>query len=194
MQTLIYLHGFLSSPGSIKAQQTKIWLHRHRPEINYLCPSLSPYPEETQQQLDQLVTRLDVESRSVGLVGSSLGGFWATYLVETYGMKAVVINPSVRPYDMVNELLGQTLKNFYSGDEYQMQPQHADFFKSVDFPTLEARENYWLLAQTGDEVLDYRLAEAKYQGCEITIEQGGDHSFQGYKKKLPEVIQFLFPI
>lgn len=193
LHTLVYIHGFLSSPGSTKAQQTEAWLAEQAPSVAYLCPSLSPYPAQTQAQLDALMSELCATGQSVGVVGSSLGGFWATYLVETYGVRAVLVNPSVRPYDLVESLLGQTLTNYYSADTYQMQPEHAEQLHAADFPLPSKTAHYWLLAQTGDETLDYRQAQGKYQACKSTIERGGDHGFQGYEQKLPEIIEFLFP-
>lgn len=193
MQTLLYIHGFLSSPESTKAQQTGTWLAQAHPQVNYLCPFLSPYPDQTQQQLDQMLAEQLNLGHSVGVIGSSLGGFWATYLVETYGVRAVLVNPSVKPYDMITALYGQTLSNYYSADRYQMRPEHAEHLHSVDFPVPKHSERYWLLAQKCDETLDYRQAEEKYRACKTLIESGGDHSFQGYEEKLPAVLNFLFP-
>jgi len=194
MRTLLYLHGFLSSPSSAKAQQTASWLAKKHPDITNLCPSLSPYPDRTQQQLDQIMAEQNRTGQSVGVIGSSLGGFWATYLVETYDVKAVLVNPSVKPYDMISTLYGQTLSNYYTADRYQMLPEHAAQLHAADYPTPKRPERYWLLAQKGDETLDYRLAAEKYRACRVLIEEGGDHSFQGYEEKLPEILNFLLPV
>lgn len=193
MHVLLYLHGFLSSPSSTKAQQTADWLAVQKADVRYLCPYLSPYPAQTQQQLDQIMLEQQATGASVGVIGSSLGGFWATYLAETYGVRAVLVNPSVRPYDMVSALYGQTLSNFYTDDCYQMLPEHAEQLRKVDFPVPQRAELYWLLAQTGDETLDYRQAERKYQASNALIEAGGDHGFQGYEGKLEDILTFLFP-
>ena len=99
MATLLYIHGFLSSPLSFKARQTAQWLAEHHPEIEFLCPQLTPYPADAQKLLDSAV-----ESRfpdPVYLMGSSLGGFWATWLAEKYNLRAVLINPAVRPQDFM---------------------------------------------------------------------------------------------
>lgn len=194
MNTLIYLHGFLSSPASTKAVQTREWLHQQGLPVQYLCPFLSPYPSDTRSQLDALLGKLleQVPTEQIGVVGSSLGGYWATYLVEAYGVRAVLINPSVRPYDMVENYLGQSLGNYYTEDVYEMLPEHAQQLRDIDFPHPVKNDNYWLLAQTGDETLDYRLAEAKYRHCNQLIEEGGDHSFQGYVDRLPAILSFLF--
>ena len=99
MAALLYVHGFLSSPLSFKAQQTAQWLAVAHPEIEFICPQLTPYPADTQLLLESLVERYLPEP--VYLMGSSLGGFWATWLAEKYNLRAVLINPAVRPQDFM---------------------------------------------------------------------------------------------
>lgn len=190
MSTLIYIHGFLSSPQSHKAQITQRWLQQYHPEIRYLCPFLSPYPLDTQRQLQALMasTRQD----EVGLVGSSLGGFWSTWLAEEYGVKAVLINPSVRPFELVDRLGGVPQHNYHTDDTYVMLPRHGEEFRYAYHETLKDLSRYYLLVQTGDETLDYRQAVERYEGCRQRVEQGGDHSFQNYEAHLPDVVEFLF--
>lgn len=191
MPTLIYIHGFLSSPGSIKALQTKRWLARHRPDIDYLCPSLSPYPRQTEAQLLALIKPLQGER--VGLVGSSLGGFWSTWLVERFGFRAVLINPSVRPDNLVERVLGEPQHNFHTGETYRMTEEHGLQFQAAFQPSLRDPGHYWLMVQTGDETLDYRQAVERYAQCRQLVEQGGDHGFQNYEDKIEAVVEFLFP-
>ncbi|GAB3105237.1 esterase YqiA [Aestuariicella hydrocarbonica] len=191
MATLIYIHGFLSSPLSDKAQRTQRWLQQHCPQVHYDCPFLSPYPEETQRQLSAMMARLGDEP--VGFVGSSLGGFWSTWLVEHYGARTVLINPSVRPFELVDRVEGIPQHNFHTNDSYVMTDQHRQQFRQAYCETLTDCRRYYLLAQTGDETLDYRQAVERYQGCRQLIEEGGDHGFQGYENHLPEIVSHLFP-
>jgi predicted esterase YcpF (UPF0227 family) len=191
MQHLVYVHGFLSAPGSHKAQLTKKWLEQNHPDIQFHCPHLSPYPQETQKQLQALMASLKGET--VGLIGSSLGGFWSTWIIEHYpDIKGVLINPSVRPYEFVSELVGDTLNNYYTTDTYQMQPEHAGQLREAYQQALADKSRYWVLVQTGDETLDYRQAVERYDGCHVTIEQGGDHGFQDYDRHLPAILEYLF--
>ena len=190
MATLVYVHGFLSSPLSHKAQITQRWLPEHAPHIDYRCLHLSPYPEETQAQLRQLMASL--QGQTVGFVGSSLGGFWSTWLVEHYGHKAVLINPSVRPHELVDRVAGEIQHNYYTDESYEMTLAHGEQFRQAYPAQLKSADSYWLMVQTGDETLDYRLAVERYKGCQQLVEQGGDHAFQGYEEKLPAIIQFLF--
>jgi len=190
MATLVYVHGFLSSPQSHKAQITQCWLPEHEPHIGYRCLHLSPYPQETQTQLRQLMQSL--QGQTVGFVGSSLGGFWSTWLVEHYGHRAVLINPSVRPHELVDRVVGEVQHNYYTDEHYEMTPAHGDQFRQAYPAHLKSLASYWLMVQTGDETLDYRLAVERYKGCQQLVEQGGDHAFQGYEEKLPAIVQFLF--
>ncbi|MBU3069007.1 esterase YqiA [Aestuariicella sp. G3-2] len=190
MSTLVYIHGFLSSPQSLKAQVTRQWLLDHRPEIDYHCPFLSPYPLETERQLREMMTQLG--DQTVGFVGSSLGGFWSTWLVEHYDAKAVLINPSVRPFELVDRVRGMPQKSYYTDDTYLMLPEHGEQFRQAYCEQLKDLSRYYLLAQTGDETLDYRQAEARYWGCRQHIEEGGDHGFQNYEAHLPDIVDFLF--
>jgi predicted esterase YcpF (UPF0227 family) len=189
MPTLLYLHGFLSSPESHKAQITQNWLLEHAPDIKYLCPCLSPYPDQTQQQLIELIESIDGD---IGLIGSSLGGFWSTWLVERYGLRAVLINPSVKPFNLLSSLIGQSLNNFYTNDTYVMRLEHVQQLQVCYQYELQHKDSYWVKLQTGDETLDYREAVERFQGSKVDVEQGGDHGFQNYKKHLPNIIEFLF--
>lgn len=188
MPVLIYIHGFLSSPESFKARQTQAWLAVNHPEVAYHCPQLTPYPEQTRLALEQLVESL--LPQKIFLIGSSLGGFWATWLAEKYNLKAVLINPAVRPYEFMPKHIGVILKSYHSEDTYCLAAHHIDEIKAVDgIP--QRLSNYWLLVQEGDETLDYTQAVEKYRGCKQTIEQGGDHSFQGFERYLSKIIDFL---
>jgi len=188
MAALLYIHGFLSSPLSLKAQQTAQWLKITHPEVEFLCPQLTPYPSQTQQLLESVIEKLLPES--VYLMGSSLGGFWATWLAEKYNLRAVLINPAVRPQDFMPAYLEVDLKSYHTDDSYRLSAHHIDEAIAVDVPVARPN-NYWLLVQTGDETLDYRQSVQKYHACKQTIEEGGDHSFQGFEDYLDDCMTFF---
>lgn len=188
MASLLYIHGFLSSPASFKAVQLGQWLAAHKPHIRFLCPALPPYPDAARQQLEALVASAP---RPLGLVGSSLGGYWASYLAERYDLRAVLVNPSVNPCAMLPAYFDQPLKNFHTDALYQLTAEHLPQLAAVDTPVINRPDNFWLLAQTGDETLDYRLAAQKYARCRHTIEAGGDHSFQGFERFFEPITDFL---
>jgi uncharacterized protein len=188
MAALLYIHGFLSSPLSYKARQTQSWLSTNHPEIDFYCPQLPPYPAQTQAILQTLVENL--YPRPVYLMGSSLGGFWATWLAEKYDLRAILINPAVRPQDFMPAYLKVDLKSYHTDDSYRLHSGHIDEIIAADIPVTR-KSNYWLLVQTGDETLDYRQAVHKYANCKQTIEEGGDHSFQGFERYLEDCIEFF---
>lgn len=188
MATLIYLHGFLSSPRSHKAVVTHDWLAEQRPDIRYECPFIPPYPRQARRML--LDTLEDHLKDDVYLIGSSLGGFWATWLAEMYDLRAVLINPLVDP-NRFQIYVDQDLENFYNGDHYRLSQQDIDAFRDFDTPAVNRPENYWLMVQTGDETLDYQLAVEKYRHCRQLVEEGGNHSFEGYANWLPQMLAFL---
>lgn len=188
MAALLYIHGFLSSPASLKAVQTGQWLQDNRPGIRYLCPFLTPYPHETRRTLQALV---EESATSLYLIGSSLGGFWATWLAEKYDLRAVLINPVVDLALFRGQYLNTTLRNYHTPDTYRLTEMDVDGFRAVDTPVITRNSNYLLLAQTGDEVLDYRQAVKKYAGCRQIIEPGGDHTFTRFERHLETAINFL---
>ena len=188
MAALLYIHGFLSSPLSFKAQQVQHWLAAQHPEIEFICPQLTPYPAQTQQLLESILEQRLPEP--IYLMGSSLGGFWATWLAEKYNLRAVLINPAVRPQEFMPAYLEVDLKSYHTDDSYYLGAHHIDEIIAADVPVTRFN-NYWLLVQTGDETLDYRKAVQKYAGCKHTIEDGGDHSFQGFERFFNDCMTFF---
>lgn len=187
MATLLYIHGFLSSPQSYKAQQIRGWLEQNHPQIDYNCPKLRPYPDECAQILTDIISRAN---QPVYLMGSSLGGFWATWCAETYGLSAILINPAVNVLEFLPLYVNKPLSNYHTNEHYRLQSEHIKQMEQYDISPTH-KENYWVLLQTGDETLDYRLAVAKYAGCRQTVETGGDHSFQGFERYFQEAIIFF---
>ncbi len=189
MRHLLYIHGFLSSPLSHKAVKVKQWIDSHRPDIEFHCPYLTAYPAQTRVTLESLVEQMLPEP--VYLMGSSLGGYWATWLVEKYGLRAVLINPAVRPSMLKPDYLNIELHNYHNDDTYILTEQDIEALMAVDVPKIQFPHNYWLMVQTGDETLDYRLAVEKYAGSKQLIEAGGDHGFQNFERWIADAIDFL---
>lgn len=188
MASLIYIHGFLSSPLSAKAEITRQWLLKKHSDVEYYCPQLPPYPNEAKRILDDLVESL--MSQPVYLMGSSLGGFWATWLVEKYNLPAVLINPAVAPQTFMPKYLDLELESYHTDDTYRLHSHHIDEIIAADV-SVTRYNNYWLLVQKGDETLGYRAAVKKYAQCKQTIEEGGDHSFVGFEKHLDKILEWF---
>jgi predicted esterase YcpF (UPF0227 family) len=188
MKHLLYLHGFLSGTESKKARQTAAFLQQ-QPGWQLHCPSLSSYPDLAAQQLDDLVATMPIND--LALIGSSLGGFWAKYLVQHHDVPAVLINPAVAPGNLLARHIGQPLSNFYSADTYVLTERHAAYLNACDEGALARPGNIWVWLQTGDETLDYRQAATYYGACQLDIEAGGSHSFEGFPARLPAALQFF---
>lgn len=188
MPFLVHLHGYNSSPESLKVTQTAQWLLAHAPDVELVCPALSPFPLEAISQVEQILACRD--ERPIGLVGSSMGGFLATWLAEKHQLRAVLVNPAVHPHRLIQKYLGENT-NYHTGEKFVLEPHHVDEFRSLEIPVLQHPKNLLVMLQTGDEVLDYRDAETRYQGCPMVVEPGGDHGFQNYPAHLPDILAFL---
>ena len=190
MSTVLYLHGFLSSPQSKKALLTQQWLAAKRPDLQFVCPQLSSHPEQAYRELLQLAGTLNPDK--LWLIGSSLGGFWANILMEKQlAARAVLVNPAVSPGKRFIQLVGQRLKHYYLDEHLTLQADDIRFLNECEALAPQVPEKYWVMLQTGDETLDYRLAQEKYQACKVLVEQGGNHSFQGYDGWIPKIIHFF---
>lgn len=187
MASLLYIHGFNSSPQSHKAIVTGRWLAQHYPKTGFVCPPLSLFPQSAMVSLERTLAERDEE---LYLVGSSMGGFYATWLAEKYALKAVLINPAVAPWRGRDYLLGEQV-NYHTGERCVFEPHHLQALEAFDVAHLARPEHIKVLLQTGDEVLDYRLAVHKYRACETLVEPGGDHSFQGFERHLPGIMEFF---
>ncbi len=189
MSTLIYFHGFLSSPKSKKAQQTKAWLATNYPEWRFECPQLSPCTSQAKASIEALLKSI---SGKKYLIGSSLGGFWSTWAIENHlAQKAVLINPAVKPFRRFRMSLGETFQHFYSEESYTMNAQDLDDLEACSVENIQFPNHYWVLLQKGDEILDYTFAEKYYAESRKLIEPGGNHSFIGYERHLPAIIGFF---
>jgi predicted esterase YcpF (UPF0227 family) len=181
---LLYIHGFGSSAKSGKAM-----LMRERLGEKIIAPSLSPIPELAIDTLDQIAGMVQSLGENIVFAGSSLGGYYATYLADKYNAKAVLINPSVKPYNTLSSNIGFN-HSYYDFSNYEFTQKHIEHLKTFDVENIHP-ENFMLLLQTGDDVLDYREAVKKFRGAQIDIEEGGSHGYEGFERKIEKIIKFL---
>tara|TARA_R110001592_G_scaffold62390_1_gene190978 strand:+ start:227 stop:841 length:615 start_codon:yes stop_codon:yes gene_type:complete len=196
-QNILYIHGFNSSPYSLKAELTRQYFCDNFPEVNFVCPQLATSPNAAISQLEHILRAKSIDSTNNEawfLIGSSLGGYFANYLANKYQLHAVLINPAIKPFTLLEDYIGEQ-KNTYTNTIYQVTEQHMVDLKAIEqsAPSFddEQKNNYLIMVQTGDEVLDYQQAVDKYQHCRLIVEQGGDHSFIGFEEKLPIIADFL---
>lgn len=187
--SLIYLHGFNSSPRAAKATLIAQHIAQQSLPIRLHTPWLPDQPRHAALVLNQL---LDTATGPVGLVGSSLGGFYAAYLAQRHGLRAVLINPSAWPFRRMQQYFGSN-ENPYSGNRYELDETDVTALQALDVPQLDDPSRCLLLLQTGDEVLDYREALAKWPQCPHQVEVGGNHQFEHFERCVPAVLDFLFP-
>jgi predicted esterase YcpF (UPF0227 family) len=183
---IVYLHGFNSSPQSHKAQLLERYLRELGLGAQYLCPALPPLAREAIAEAEQ--TMQPHRGASICFVGSSLGGFYATYLAERHGAKAVLLNPAIDPHVGLRAYLGPQ-RNPHTGASYELSEAHLREWRNF-YTERITPQRYLLLVETGDEVLDYRNAVARYAGAEQVVTQGGDHSLQSFAEHLPRIVRF----
>lgn len=183
---IVYLHGFLSGPASSKARDTAAWMEKKGLADHFHCPQWRPVRHHVETQLRQVLDPL--RSQPVCIVGSSMGGFYATWAAEEYGARLVLINPAVRPYRFLQDYLG-IQHNYLTGEEELIEADFAEELLGME-RSLSEPEKAWLLVQTGDKTLDYRDAVKFYAGCRQTIIEGGNHSFDDYAQLLPHIWDF----
>lgn len=184
---VLYLHGFNSSPDSLKARQFKEYCHS-RKLAEVLAPTLPHDPEQAMNLLHSMMQ--DRQTAPILVVGSSLGGFYATCLAERYGVKAALINPAVAPCEHLGDKFLGRQKNFHTGEEYEFTREHAEALRRLTVQHISNPQLYLLLVQTGDAVLDYRLAVDFYAGSRQLVQEGGSHAFENFTDVLPLVCSF----
>lgn len=186
MNDLVYIHGFLSSPQSLKARQLVGWMRQHHPEVRVHVPAL---PVDPVPALADLEATLEACATPPGLIGSSLGGFYANILAARHGLRAVLVNPAVHPHRVMRHYLGLQ-RNYYTHLVSAVTPGHFRWLEHMEAPPPHP-ERLWVLLETGDETLDYRLAEQFYASAHLDIAPGGSHAYDGFVDKLPAIIEFL---
>ncbi|MEO7404121.1 MAG: YqiA/YcfP family alpha/beta fold hydrolase [Burkholderiales bacterium] len=187
---LIYLHGFNSTPQSKKATQLRDAMTARGFGEQFACPTLSHWPARAIETIEAAIARAGALSNDVPitLLGSSLGGFYATHLAEKHAVRAVLVNPAVYPERDLAKYLGPQ-QNLYSGERYELTPEHMTQLKALAVSSVHP-ERYWLVAETADEVLDYREAVNLYAGARQTVIEGGDHTLQSFPQHIDAILAF----
>ncbi len=186
---IIYIHGFGSHGFGSKAKVFREYFHSI--EEDFIAPSLSYIPELAMQTLEELIKSYHGD---VYLIGSSLGGFYSTYLSKLPEVKKVVlINPAIKPMQTLSRALGDA-PNFYDDSSFSWKQEHLKMLKKYDYYLPHGSwelQKFLVFLQKGDELLDYKDAQKKYDGAEVIIEDGGSHSFDNIERHLDGIRRFF---
>jgi predicted esterase YcpF (UPF0227 family) len=184
---ILYLHGFRSSPQSYKARLIADRMRALGRESDYQCPQLPASPREA------IGLALEIARRAapgeLSLIGSSLGGYYATYLAEKLGCRAVLLNPAIKPPRDLEKYVGVTTA-YHSDEPFEFKREYIDELRSLEVENIAQVSRYFLLAATGDEVLDWREMVAHYPGAKQRIIDGSDHAISGFEQYVDEVLAF----
>ena len=187
---ILYLHGFRSSPQSAKARMVRDLMNARGHGSRLICPQLPPSPREAMQLARTLVAdALRASPASLAVIGSSLGGFYATALAEATGCRAVLLNPAVHPARGLAAHVGPQTA-WHSDDQFEFLPRYIDELTELEVARITRPERYFLVAATGDEVLDWRDMVAHYPGARQRVIDGSDHGLSDFAQYIDEVLAF----
>ena len=194
---LVYLHGFRSSPQSTKSQLTQRWVAHNAPGVTWWSPQLPASPQEASELI--LRHTADWPAHSMAVMGSSLGGFYASWLSRRRGCRAVVINPSVQPARSLAGYIGTHPLWHDPTQQLHFAPHFVDELRALqrELPPEEPPgprghpERLLALLGTHDELLPFEEMRQRYASCTLRVVPGGDHALSGFEAWLPEVMAFL---
>ena len=189
---LLYLHGFRSSPGSAKASRMAQWVAKARPELVFVCPQLPPSPAAAMALIEQLT--LDWPATGTALMGSSLGGFYATALAERSRFRlsrVVLLNPAVDPARDLSHHIGAHSCWQDPTQHFYFQPEFVAELRALAPGELSRPERYLAVIAKGDEVLDWQEMQARYAHCQLKLLEGSDHGLSDFDDYLSELTDFL---
>ena len=186
---LLYLHGFRSSPQSNKARQVAARVAQRHPRVTWWCPQLPPSPNAA---IDMVMQGIAAWPRPhMAVIGSSLGGFYATCVAEATGCKAVLLNPAIHPSRDLTKYIGEQTAWNDPSEHFFFAPQFVDELRALESTQLAHPENYFAVIAKGDEVLDWREMTGRYPGARIKLLEGSDHALSDFDSHIGEVFDFL---
>ena len=186
---LLYLHGFRSSPQSFKARRLAAWLAQHRPDVHWWCPQLPPSPKAALALLREGIA--DWPARGSAVLGSSLGGYYATVIAEACSWPAVLINPAVDPARDLAPFVGTQTAYHDPQRAFDFRPEYLDELRQMAVPRITRPERYLPIIATGDELLSWHEMSAHYPGTPQHIVHGSDHALSDFDDHLPLLLRFL---
>ena len=187
---ICYIHGFLSGSAAVKSTILKNYIKESRPDLTFSAPDFPDTPKEAHDALIAYFEDLTKKYPKIGLVGSSMGGFFSTLLSGVFGFRTVLLNPCVHPQDYFQNLIGDHV-NTVTGERFTLKPQMLDTLKALDASIAFNPCKIKVYLQDGDEVLDYKKSLSFYNKSEIVLMHGGCHAFTDFIDIVPEALAFL---
>jgi uncharacterized protein len=184
---ILYLHGFRSSPLSFKARLIAERMQALGRSAEYHCPQLSASPREAIALAGELAGRVAPEQLT--LIGSSLGGYYATWLAQQLGCRAVLLNPAVQPPRELEKYIGVSTA-YHSDEPFEFKREYIEELNALAIQQITRPERYFLVAATGDEVLDWREMVAHYPGAAQCVIEGSDHGITEFAQYVDQVLAF----
>jgi hypothetical protein len=186
---LLYLHGFRSSPQSFKAKRLHDWLTQHRPSVLWWCPQLPPSPREAIALVERGIEGWPTATSAV--LGSSLGGFYATVVAERTGWRALVMNPAVDPARDLQRHIGEQSQFHDPSQRFDFRAEYVNELRTLAVPRITRPERYAAIIAKGDELLDWREMTQRFPATSIRLLEGSDHGLSDFDDHLPFVLSFL---
>jgi predicted esterase YcpF (UPF0227 family) len=185
---LLYLHGFRSSPQSTKARKVGAWVAAHCPEVTWHCPQLQATPRAAFESIEAAIAAWPQER--MGVIGSSLGGFYATAVAERTGCRAVLLNPAIEPARDLARSVGETTA-WHSDEPFEFRAEYIDELRALAVARPTRPERYFAVIAKGDEVLSWQEMQGRYPGARMKLLEGSDHALSDFDEHLPDVMRFL---
>jgi predicted esterase YcpF (UPF0227 family) len=190
---LLYLHGFRSSPQSAKARLVAQRVAEGHPKMHFWAPQLPPSPHDAMDVVMKSIA--DWPRESMAVIGSSLGGFYATYVAGMTDCKVVLLNPAVHPARDLSRYIGEQTGWHDPSEHFYFKPDYIDELRALEVGMLIRPERALAIVAKGDEVLDWREMSARYPGSRIELIEGSDHALSNFAgAHLDEVMRFVDPI
>ncbi|SFD85583.1 YqiA/YcfP family alpha/beta fold hydrolase [Paracidovorax konjaci] len=186
---LLYLHGFRSSPRSAKAQQMADWMAAHRPDAHFWCPQLPPSPREAMARVASGIA--DWPAARMAVVGSSLGGFYASWVAQQKpGCASVLLNPAVHPARDLERYIGQQTAWHDPSESFYFRAEYIAELRALEVSGLPPAGPELAIIAKGDELLDWREMATRYAHARVLLLEGGDHALGDFAQHIQAVVEF----
>ena len=186
-KSILYFHGFASSSNSNKAKDLKKYISRNYKNAEIIIPDIDNNFKLAVNQIHELI---DSAKHPIVFIGSSLGGYYASYFSSKFKTKSVLINPAIPPLKDFEMYLGEN-ENYSTGIKFKITREDIRYIRKMSYKKYSNAENTYVLLESGDEVLNYKETTKYFSGSYLDIIYGGSHSYESLKEKLKNIVNFI---